>query len=185
MTTEKRRHEGKAESRDSHGLGGTAKLREDLVSSGHQVKPLSLDEAISHADEVAGDCGTACKREHKQLADWLRELKDRRDEREGETMTNGEKYKTVDERTKAFRRFCRTARCESCPCFVQKQYVCCQFRWLDLEAGRKRHPKPCPFCGCKNVSVASNGIVQCAKCGAKVYADTQSKAIAAWNKRTK
>lgn len=41
-------------------------------------KPLSLDEAIAHADEVAGDCGTACKREHKQLADWLRELKSRR-----------------------------------------------------------------------------------------------------------
>ena len=41
-------------------------------------KSLSLDEAIAHADEVAGDCGTACKREHKQLADWLRELKSRR-----------------------------------------------------------------------------------------------------------
>ena len=43
-----------------------------------KVKPLSLDEAIAHADEVAGDCCTACKREHKQLADWLRELKSRR-----------------------------------------------------------------------------------------------------------
>jgi hypothetical protein len=42
------------------------------------IKSLSLDEAIAHADEVAGDCGTACKREHKQLADWLRELKSRR-----------------------------------------------------------------------------------------------------------
>jgi hypothetical protein len=42
------------------------------------IKSLSLDEAIAHADEVAGDCGTACRREHKQLADWLRELKSRR-----------------------------------------------------------------------------------------------------------
>ena len=41
-------------------------------------KSLSLDEAIAHADEVAGDCDTACRREHKQLADWLRELKNRR-----------------------------------------------------------------------------------------------------------
>jgi len=57
-----------------------AKLREDLVSPECQVKPLSLDEAIAHADEVAGDCSTACKREHKQLADWLRELKNMRHE---------------------------------------------------------------------------------------------------------
>lgn len=42
------------------------------------IRPLSLDEAIAHADEVAGDCSTSCKREHKQLADWLRELKSRR-----------------------------------------------------------------------------------------------------------
>ena len=58
--------------------GNAAKLREDLGSLECQVKPLSLDDAISHADEVAGDCSTSCKREHKQLADWLRELKNRR-----------------------------------------------------------------------------------------------------------
>ena len=59
-------------------VGDSAKLRKGLVSLERQVKPLSLDEAISHADKVAGDCGTACKREHRQLADWLRELKSRR-----------------------------------------------------------------------------------------------------------
>ena len=48
------------------------------------IKSLSLDEAIAHADEVAGDCGTACKREHKQLADWLRELKSRRSAERGD-----------------------------------------------------------------------------------------------------
>ena len=48
------------------------------------IKPLSLDGAISHADEVAGDCSTACKREHKQLADWLRELKSRRSAERGD-----------------------------------------------------------------------------------------------------
>ena len=63
---------------DIEKVGDCAKLREDLASPECQVKPLSLDEAISHADEVAGDCSTACKREHKQLADWLRELKNRR-----------------------------------------------------------------------------------------------------------
>ena len=46
--------------------------------------PLTLDEAIAHADEVAGDCGTACKREHRQLADWLRELRSRRSAERGD-----------------------------------------------------------------------------------------------------
>lgn len=41
-------------------------------------KPLTLDEAIEHSEEVAGACATSCQREHKQLADWLRELKERR-----------------------------------------------------------------------------------------------------------
>ena len=49
-----------------------------------EIKSLSLDEAIAHADEVAGDCGTACKREHKQLANWLRELKSRRSAERGD-----------------------------------------------------------------------------------------------------
>ena len=61
-----------------------AKLREDLVSPECQVKPLSLDEAIAHADEVASDCSTACRREHKQLADWLRELKSMRSAERGD-----------------------------------------------------------------------------------------------------
>ena len=59
-------------------VGDCAKLHEDSVSLECQVKPLSLDEAIAHADDVAGDCSTGCKREHKQLANWLRELKKRR-----------------------------------------------------------------------------------------------------------
>jgi hypothetical protein len=48
------------------------------------TKPLTLDEAIAHANEVAGDCCTACKREHKQLADWLRELRSRRSAERGD-----------------------------------------------------------------------------------------------------
>jgi len=37
---------------------------------------MTLDEAIAHAAEVAGSCDTSCGREHKQLADWLSELRD-------------------------------------------------------------------------------------------------------------
>lgn len=35
---------------------------------------MTLDEAIEHCEEKA-KCGDSCVREHKQLADWLRELK--------------------------------------------------------------------------------------------------------------
>jgi len=40
------------------------------------VKPMTLDEAIAHCDECAD--ATPCGQQHKQLADWLRELKAKR-----------------------------------------------------------------------------------------------------------
>lgn len=45
---------------------------------------MTLNEAIAHAQEVADsmrrECPThACGLEHQQLADWLRELRDRRE----------------------------------------------------------------------------------------------------------
>lgn len=39
---------------------------------------MTLDEAIEHAEEVAGCTGAQCGVEHAQLAAWLRELRDRR-----------------------------------------------------------------------------------------------------------
>lgn len=35
---------------------------------------MTLDEAIKHCEERA-KCGDSCGMEHKQLAEWLRELK--------------------------------------------------------------------------------------------------------------
>ena len=35
---------------------------------------MTLDEAIDHAREIAGGCGE-CADEHRQLAEWLEELK--------------------------------------------------------------------------------------------------------------
>lgn len=35
---------------------------------------MTLDEAIEHCEEKS-KCGTACGMEHKQLAEWLKELK--------------------------------------------------------------------------------------------------------------
>ena len=37
---------------------------------------LSLDDAIAHANEVADNNNTPCGRQHRQLAEWLAELKD-------------------------------------------------------------------------------------------------------------
>ena len=36
-------------------------------------EPMTLDEAIAHAEEAVND--TPCGQEHKQLADWLKELR--------------------------------------------------------------------------------------------------------------
>ena len=35
---------------------------------------MTLDEAIEHCEEKA-KCGDSCGMEHKQLAEWLKELK--------------------------------------------------------------------------------------------------------------
>ena len=39
---------------------------------------MTLDEAIEHAEERAHQDCTECVKEHAQLAEWLRELKERR-----------------------------------------------------------------------------------------------------------
>lgn len=40
---------------------------------------MTLDEAIQHANEVATTCADKeCSLDHKQLAEWLEELKQRR-----------------------------------------------------------------------------------------------------------
>ena len=37
---------------------------------------MTLDEAIEHAEEVANsNCCSECSKEHKQLVEWLKELK--------------------------------------------------------------------------------------------------------------
>lgn len=40
---------------------------------------MTLDEAIAHCEEKAKTCN-ACGLEHKQLAEWLKELKSAREE---------------------------------------------------------------------------------------------------------
>ena len=53
-------------------------------------------------------------------------------------MTNAEKFKTAEERHKAFRAFCEShTSCAVCILqhIVTDKYIDCHFRWLDLEEG--------------------------------------------------
>ncbi len=44
--------------------------------------------------------------------------------------------------------------------------------------------KPCPFCSSKaRLFTAFGTIVECEKCGAKIYDFTEEKAIKKWNRR--
>lgn len=51
---------------------------ENEAENSCQYKVLDIDEAISHAEEIAAGGESACHKNHSQLAAWLRELKDLR-----------------------------------------------------------------------------------------------------------
>ena len=52
--------------------------------------------------------------------------------------------------------------------------------------------KPCPFCGCKSVSITEEFIflfsksatIKCERCGRKIKRRTPKRAVKAWNTRT-
>lgn len=104
-------------------------------------------------------------------------------------MTNGEKYKTAEERVEEFDKFCKKHYCYNCPVgkFGGRESAC-TFNWLDLEA--KEELLPCPFCGrtpvmADNVETmrSLSYFVRCA-CGAR-FASALSMSAAAemWNRR--
>lgn len=97
-------------------------------------------------------------------------------------MTNEEKYKTMEERAKAFSMFCENQdRCTSYP--AHNTIGCCYFRWLAFEA-EEEQPEPCPFCGAKcEVTGAINHWVKCIECNYESTLDSdKGKAIAAHNR---
>ena len=65
-------------------------------------------------------------------------------------MTNAEKYKTAEERARAFSLYCNDQDISRCP--DDRRFTCvhrcieCFIRWLDLDAEEAK-PLPCPFCG--------------------------------------
>jgi len=105
-------------------------------------------------------------------------------------MTNGEKYKTVQERAIAFNRFCafdNNGMCEK-DCVLDKEnFTCggCAFHWLELEA-KEEKPLPCPFCGNEMDISASYCAIVCPQCGYRSPINSDVKtAIAAHNKVAK
>lgn len=113
--------------------------------------------------------------------------------RKEKPMTNGEKFKTVKERTMAFRRFCTGKICKGIEanCIFSdkihdKFHHKCEFAWLDLEFTEE--PKPCPFCGHTEVDIVLSGChggfdACCKDCGATVIAVSKTMVIEKWNRR--
>lgn len=105
-------------------------------------------------------------------------------------MTNGDRFKTVKERTIEFRKFCTNKICKGrkANCILSDKVHDvwghrCEFAWLDLEY--KEELKPCPFCD-GNAILYAAGIpyVRCDDCGTQTTAyHTPEEAIAAWNRR--
>lgn len=103
-------------------------------------------------------------------------------------MTNEEKYKTPEERAKAYFAFCSRHQnagiCLGCPAL--QEVGICVLNWLALDADEE--PIPCPFCGGKATLYEVAGVkphVQCNACRVSMYGDTRIEAIAAWNRRAK
>ena len=62
-------------------------------------------------------------------------------------ITNGERYKTTEERKAAFKKFCDSfdINCTGCPLFKESGFLwTCALEWLDLGWP---DVLPCPFCG--------------------------------------
>jgi Lar family restriction alleviation protein len=99
------------------------------------------------------------------------------------TMTNGEKFKTAEERRKAYDKYCEECKKEG---FVLHNVL----DWLDLEY--KAELKLCPFCGteARLISGTEDHYVVCrnADCAAALVArsfSSEEEAIDAWNRRAR
>lgn len=103
-------------------------------------------------------------------------------------MTNGEKYKTLQERQDAFKEFCQRRVCSSCP--ATRKSKNCILGWLELECKGKVELSKCPFCGgeAKIIDFSSSYIthvwIECPKCLSRTVAFcNKEEAITAWNRR--
>jgi hypothetical protein len=102
-------------------------------------------------------------------------------------MTNGEKFKTVEERGMAFNVYCHKRECFKCELneVNKRQETNCAFQWLDLEY-KDDKLKQCPFCDgeARQHEVNNMHFVYCINCGARtVDSVTEIGARFIWNRR--
>jgi hypothetical protein len=99
-------------------------------------------------------------------------------------MTNGEKFKTADERIKHFSEFCATRKCDICKCTGKGASILkCAFDWLDLEY--REELKNCPFCVGEAILYKREcSFVKCHDCDAESFhGELSDEVVAAWNRR--
>ena len=82
-------------------------------------------------------CKTYKKRHESFLYNLLLKLTKRKEKNK---ITNEEKYRTTEERTKAQKEFCHNHDCRDCPANKDKQ-IPCTFAWLSLEAEEDKGEK--------------------------------------------
>ena len=70
---------------------------------------MTIDEAIVHAEWAANNCEGECSEEHKQLAEWLKELRERR----CADVALEDERNILSERLGDYREFLRGARVKS------------------------------------------------------------------------
>ena len=103
-------------------------------------------------------------------------------------MTNEQKYKTPEERSREFGEWCFSRDCRSCKLRSHNSFGGdgCRFYWLALEAEEEK-PEPCFFCGNKYLAITKDGnnlwSVSCTAClyESRHHADRDT-AIAAHNR---
>ena len=89
-------------------------------------------------------------------------------------MTNGERFKTAEERKKAYAEYYQL-------CLKNILQFVSSFEWLELEC--KETLKRCPFCG-GAAELNREHFVRCSECRAEtMICDTDDEAISAWNRR--
>lgn len=105
-------------------------------------------------------------------------------------MTNEEKYKTAEERIRAFHEWCDERICKDCVISnvcggidARSIGIHVMAHWLALEA-EEEQPEPCPFCGAKCEAIgAINHRVKCSECNYESTMDSdKEKVIAAHNR---
>ena len=95
-------------------------------------------------------------------------------------MTNEQKYRTAEERIKAFNAWCLRTTCDKCD---KPKNMSCGIYWLALPCEDKK-PEPCQFCGgeTRPRRLVGGFCVEC-DCGyTSPFAETEAVAVAAHNR---